>query len=228
MGRDFQTPEVGLEADDGARGEVLRSAPRHPHVPLGQPHRDRAVSCRKRCRAVPSAAHCLPAPGAIRPSSQRGFRITLHTHTQVQSEGMDSGPLAVPERLRERIPKSWEHRGRTTPPPHTSLLKGGRNETSRIHRAPTLLAPHLGLPVWEWGGSQAENTAPSPSLRAEPAEGLEAQRPVPVRTPDPRPPDSPSVPRKLVLYLKPQPQPRPHPSPPPRCSGTGYQGLDPN
>ena len=150
-----------------------------------------------------------------------------YTHTQVQSEGMDSGPQAVPERLRERIPKSWEHKGRTNPPPHFAP-EGGRKETSRIQRAPTLLAPHLGLPVWEWRGSQAENTAPSPSLRSEPSEGLKAQHPVPVRTPDPRPPDSPSVPRKLVLYLKPQPQPRPHPSPPPRSSGTGYQGLDPN
>ena len=35
--------------------------------------------------------------------------------------------------------------------PPTSLLKGGRKATSRIQRAPTLLAPHLGLPVWEWG-----------------------------------------------------------------------------
>ena len=229
LGRDSQTPEVGVEADDGARGEVLRSAPRHPHVPLGQPHRDRAVSCRKRCRAVPSAAHCLPAPGAIRPSSQRGFRITLQTHTLRSGA---RGWTRVPKLSRSDFGKGSRSRGSTGGeqplPPPASLLKGGRNETSRIHRAPTLLAHHLGLPVWEWGGFQAENTALSPSLRAEPAEGLEAQRPVPVRTPDPRPPDSPSVPRKLVLYLKPQPQPRPHPSPPPRSSGTGYQGLDPN
>lgn len=224
--RDSQTPEVGVEADDSARGEVLRSAPCHPHVASGRPHRDRAVSCRKRCRAVPSAAHCLPAPGAIRPSPQHSFRITLHT---LRSRAR--GWTRVPKLSRSDSGKGSRSRGSTggeRPPRPTSLLKGGRKETSRIQRAPTLLASPPGAPSVGVEGSQAENTAPSPSLRAEPAEGLKAQHPVPVRTPDPRPPDSPSVPRKLVLYLKPQPQPRPHPSPPPRSSGTGFQGLDPN
>ena len=150
-----------------------------------------------------------------------------YTHTQVQSEGMDSGPQAVPERLRERIPKSWEHKGRTNPPPHFAPEGREKGDLTNPEGPDSARSPP-GAPSVGVEGSQAENTAPSPSLRSEPSEGLKAQHPVPVRTPDPRPPDSPSVPRKLVLYLKPQPQPRPHPSPPPRSSGTGYQGLDPN
>lgn len=113
------------------------------------------------------------------------------------------------------------------PPPH--FAPEGREKGDLTNpEGPNSARSPPGAPSVGVEGSQAENTAPSPSLRSEPSEGLKAQHPVPVRTPDPRPPDSPSVPRKLVLYLKPQPQPRPHPSPPPRSSGTGYQGLDPN
>lgn len=87
------------------------------------------------------------------------------THTlRSGAKGWTRVPV-VPERLRERIPEVGSKGGGTTPPSSSSLLQGGRNETSRIHRAPTLLAHHLGLPVWEWG-FQAENTALSPSLRA--------------------------------------------------------------
>lgn len=178
LGRGSQTPKVGVEADDGARGEVLRSAPRHPHVPLGQPHRDRAVSCRKRCRAVPSAAHCLPAPGAIRPSSQRGFRITLQTH--ILRSGA-RGWTRVPKLSRRDSGKGSRSRGSTGGeqllPPPASLLQGGRNETSRIHRAPTLLAHHLGLPVWEWGGSKQRTLRPPHPCALSPQRGWKRSAP---------------------------------------------------
>lgn len=167
--RDSQTPEVGVEADDSARGEVLRSAPRHPHVASGRPHRDRAVSCRKRCRAVPSAAHCLPAPGAIRPSPQHSFRITLHT---LRSRAR--GWTRVPKLSRSDSGKGSRSRGSTggeRPPRPTSLLKGGRKETSRIQRAPTLLAPHLGLPVWEWRGPRQRTLRPPRRCALSPRRG---------------------------------------------------------
>ena len=156
-----------MEADASARGEVLRSAPRHPHVASGRPHRDRAVSCRKRCRAVPSAAHCLPAPGAIRPSPQHGFRITLHTHSE-RGDGL--GSPSCPGATPGKDPEVVGAQGANESPP-TSLLKGGRKATSRIQRAPTLLAPHLGLPVWEWGGPRQRTLRPPRRCALSPQRG---------------------------------------------------------
>lgn len=217
LGLDSQTPEMGVDADDGGRE---RYSDQHPPPSHRAPRTgsQRQSSFLQETPLGGSIRCPLSAgPGAVRPSPQHHFRITPPPpHTQVHHEGLDSGPQTVLEGRRETVPESVGELGGEQAP---HLAPEGREEGDLTNpEPPTLLTAHLGLSVWV--GSQTEDTASAPSQRAESAEGLEAQRPFPGC---PLIPLGPAwVPGKPALYLKPQPPPRPHRSPPPRSSGTGY------
>lgn len=156
----------------------------HTHTPR-QPRTDRAVSCRKRRRAVPSATHCLPSRG---PSVPPPNVVSVSPPTP-RSRMRDWNQ--VPKLSRSDAGKVPESVGalQGEQAPHLAP-KGGRRAISRVE-SPTLLASHLGLPVRE--GSQPKDIKATPSQGTEPAEGQEAQYPFPVRPliPPKTPIDSP-------------------------------------
>lgn len=130
--------------DDGWRGrysdQVTPSL--HPPPAPGRPRGDRAVSYRKSRRAVPSAAHCLPALRSSVPPPQHCFRITspLHAHhTQIQRERLAPGPQAVPEESRERVPEAIRAPGGEQGPHLAS--RGGERAISRIQSPPFCSLP---------------------------------------------------------------------------------------
>lgn len=178
-----------------AGGVVLRAAPRGYHPP-GRPRRDRAVSDRKRRRAVPSVAHCprTRAPSVPPPDT---VSVSPPPHSG-PALGAGPGPQALPGRRWESPRVGRGARGRTSP-----------------H-----LAPEVGRRRSHQSGAPHSARCPPGAPRGGVPAGAHQDRPVAVRrarrgagSTSPLPGVSPGPPRPAVrllakpaLYLKPQPR----------------------
>lgn len=143
--------------------------PKHTHTP-GRPRRDRAVSCRKRRRAVPSAPHCLPARGPSVPPPSTVSVSPPHT-----PRSRMRGWNRVPRLSRSDAGKTPESDGALGGEQAPDLApKGGRRATSGI-RSPLLCPCHLGRPGWE--GSQERTRSPPPRRALSPQKGRRRSAP---------------------------------------------------
>lgn len=164
MELDSQTPDVGVEADDGGRGrhlslQVPPPTPTHTHTPTPrQPRRDRAVSCRKRRRAVPSATHCLPARGPYVPPPNTVSVSPPTPRSRVRDWNQ------VPKLSRSDAGEVPESVGalQGEQAPHLAP-KGGRRAISRV-QSPQLCSP----PTWgsQCGRGPSQRTSSPPHHRA--------------------------------------------------------------